>query len=79
MNYVEMIDDLRTAVYKNIREISGTSPTTTTTTMTTASNEYLQPPSTSKIVRSHPYQLTQDDSSHFQPQQMSSGEEEDGN
>jgi hypothetical protein len=30
MNYVEMIDNLRLVVYKNIRELGGT-PTTTTT------------------------------------------------
>jgi hypothetical protein len=70
MNYVEMIDDLRTVVYKNIRKLSEASPSTAP-----IANEYLSvPPPSSMAVQSHPHQYSEDDSSH--QQQMSSGEEE---
>lgn len=72
INYVEMIDDLRTVVYKNIRKLSESSPAGATT----IPNEYLFVPSpTSLAVQSNQYQLTEDDSSH-QQQPMSSGEED---
>lgn len=72
INYVEMIDDLRTVVYKNIRKLSESSPAGATAT---ATNEYLSVPlPTSMAVQSHPYQLSEDDSSH--PQPISSGEED---
>ena len=51
MNYVEMIDDLRQVVYKNIRELSGTSSSSTTIT-----TEYLQAPSSS-----HNFDLTRNE------------------
>ncbi len=64
-----MIDDLRTVVYKNIRKLSETSSTIP------INNEYLSvPPPLSMAVQSHPYQYSEDDSSH--QQQISSGEEE---
>jgi hypothetical protein len=73
MNYVEMIDELRTVVYKNIRKLSET--TTTSSPPTISVNEYLPvPPPSSSAIHSHSYQLTEDDSSH--QQQISSGEEE---
>jgi predicted ribosome quality control (RQC) complex YloA/Tae2 family protein len=72
MNYVDMIDDLRTVVYKNIRKLSETSSSPSTTA---TANEYLPiPPPLSSSVHSHSYQLTEDDSCH--QQQMSSGEDE---
>jgi hypothetical protein len=67
MNYVEMIDEVRTVVYKNIRKLSETSIVQT--------NDHLPvPPS----VHCHLYQSREDDSSHHQQQQqqISSGEEE---
>jgi hypothetical protein len=69
MNYVEMVDDLRQVVYKNIRDIGGTPSST-------AANEYLQapPPLASTSVRSHPFQSKEDESSH--PEPTSSGEED---
>jgi hypothetical protein len=42
MNYVEMIDNLRTVVYKNIRELSGT-PTFQT------ANEHIHAPSSAPV------------------------------
>ena len=66
-----MIDDLRTVVYKNIRKLSESSSTTVP-----IANEYLSvPPPSSMAVQSHPYQYTEDESSH-QQQQISSGEED---
>lgn len=68
VNYVDMIDDLRSAVYKNIRKLSESSSAGIT-------NEYFQvPPPLSQPIQSHPYQSSEDDSSH--PQQMSSGDDE---
>jgi hypothetical protein len=69
MNYVEMIDELRTVVYKNIRELSGTSSSSSSTM------EYLQTPLPSSV-RSQPYQSAENESSHSQ-QHISSGEEEE--
>jgi hypothetical protein len=70
MNYVEMIDELRQVVYKNIRKLSESSSSPAPT-----ANEYLPvPPPYSSSVQSHPYQLAENDSSHLQ--QISSGEEE---
>lgn len=73
INYVEMIDDLRNVVYKNIRKLSESSPAGVAAT----TNEYLSVPSpTSLAVQSQQYQFTEDDSSHQQTQHMSSGEED---
>jgi hypothetical protein len=69
VNYVDMIDDLRTVVYKNIRELGGTPSTTM------ATSDYLQAPPLS-TVRSHPYQMAEDDSCHSAPA-MSAGEEDE--
>lgn len=69
MNYVEMIDELRTVVYKNIRELGGTpSPAM-------ATSDYLQAPAPSTI-RTHSYQMTEDDSCHS-TMAVSGGEEDD--
>lgn len=59
MNYVDMIDDLRTVVYKNIRDLGGV----TTTASAMATSDYLQAPSSSNI-RTHPYQMSENESSH---------------
>jgi archaellum component FlaC len=64
MNYVEMIDNLRSVVYKNIRELGGT-PTMTTTTTT----ELHQPP----IRQERPQSNEPIVNNNFQP---SSGEED---
>ncbi|CAF1406879.1 unnamed protein product [Adineta steineri] len=69
MNYIEMIDDLRTVVYKNIRELGGPSSSSSSST-----NEYLQAPMPSTIL-SHPQQFTENDSSHSH--QLVSGSEEE--
>ena len=61
MNYVDMIDDLRTVVYKNIRDL-GVPTATSATAM--ATNDYIQVPSPAAI-RAHPYQTAEDDSSHL--------------
>ncbi|CAF1028769.1 unnamed protein product [Rotaria sordida] len=74
IHFVDSLEDVRTAVYNNIRELGGTPSTTTTT-----AHEYLQPPSSSSV-RSQPYQLRGDESSHQQQQQqqqISSGDEDD--
>ncbi|CAF1229182.1 unnamed protein product [Adineta steineri] len=63
-----MIDDLRTVVYKNIRELGGPSSSSSST------NEYLQAPMPSTIL-SHPQQFTENDSSHSH--QLVSGSEEE--
>jgi hypothetical protein len=70
MNYVEMIDDLRTVVYKNIRELGGTTSTT---------NDHIHPPpppSSSSSVIFHSNQPNEVEMSHS-PQHASSGEEEE--
>ena len=69
MNYVEMIDDLRTVVYKNIRKLSENSSNTPA-----AMNEYLSVPS--PAIQSQVFQLAEDDSAHQTPM-SSGGEEED--
>jgi len=63
MNYVEMIDNLRSVVYKNIRELGGTPTMTTTTT------ELHQPP----IRQERPQSNEPIVNNNFQP---SSGEED---
>ncbi|UJR22056.1 hypothetical protein I4U23_025124 [Adineta vaga] len=73
MNYVDMIDDLRSVVYKNIRDLGGVTTTTTATPM--ATNDYLQEPSPSTI-RAHTYQMSEDESSHA-PQVLLGGTDEE--
>lgn len=68
VNYVDMIDDLRTTVYKNIRKLSESSSTGIT-------NEYFPVPHPpSQPLQTHPYQTSEDDASH--QQHMSSGDDE---
>jgi archaellum component FlaC len=63
MNYVEMIDHLRTVVYKNIRELTGT-----------PANEHMSPP-LSVPVRHERIQQAEAIGNNLQP---SSGEEDNG-
>ncbi|CAF4952615.1 unnamed protein product [Rotaria sp. Silwood1] len=75
----DSFENVRTAVYNNIRELGGT-PSTTTTTTTTATptpNEYLQAPPPSSGVRFYAYQSSENEISHQQQPQMSSSEEDD--
>lgn len=76
VNYVEMIDDLRTVVYKNIRKISESS---SSPPPMVSANEFLivPTPASSSAVHSQSHQTAENDSSHQQQQQqISSGEEE---
>jgi len=68
MNYVDMIDDLRTVVYKNIRELGGT-PTSTT-------HEHLHPIAPVASSSSISLPSVDNDIPHQQPP-ISSGDEEE--
>ncbi|CAF0845241.1 unnamed protein product [Adineta ricciae] len=61
MNYVDMIDDLRTVVYKNIRDL-GVPTATSATAMATNDCVQVQSPA---AIRAHSYQMAEDDSSHL--------------
>lgn len=63
-----MLDDLRTVVHKNIRELSGTS--------STGGESFSTPPPT---IRAYPQQYKEDESTHQLQTQLhvSSGEEEE--
>ena len=83
VNYVDMIDDLRTVVYKNIRKLSETSSSPASGGNGgggggAASNEYLTVPQPASLgVQSHTVQHAENSSSH--QRHVSSGDEESDN
>ena len=57
MEYVDMVDELRAVVYRNIHELGATSPSYPT-------SEYFQSPSSSPRVHSNPRQFMEDETFH---------------